>query len=150
MLNVLFLGLLKATIRCFMFHCPAVILTEAVFHIITRNEIKRVTSQRKHWHIQGRTLLPSSLSTSCGLESLVVLTRTWKMSKVVYGKFCTVYKVLVLPISQTEHQDVLSERWPQDDRHIPSLSGDIIKPPPSSSTTRPSLAQGILKEHLSF
>lgn len=76
-----------------------------------------------------RTLLPSSLSASRGLESLVVLTGTRKMSKVVYGKFCTVYKVLVLPISQTERQDVLSERWPQDDRHIPSLSGDVIKPP---------------------
>lgn len=50
MLNVLFWGLLKATIRRFMFHCPAVILTEAVFHIITRNEIKRVTSQGKYWH----------------------------------------------------------------------------------------------------
>lgn len=60
--------------------------------------------------VSRRTLLPSSLSTSRGLESLVVLTRTWKMSKVVYGKFFTVYKVLVLPISQTERQDVLSER----------------------------------------
>lgn len=40
----------EATIYCFMFHCPAVILTEAVFRIITRNEIKRVTSQRKNSH----------------------------------------------------------------------------------------------------
>lgn len=122
-----------------LFHCPAVILTEAVFRVITRNVIKTSHPKENTGTVSRRTLLPLSLSTSRGLESLVVLTRTWKMSKVVYGKFCTVYKVLVLPISQTELQDVLSERWPQDDRHIPSLSGDVINPPPPFHQAPPAL-----------